>query len=267
MQASLTAPSGSAAEASRPFLPEASMEIIISLSQELRQPLAAIVGYSDLLLGESVGILGMLQRKFMERVKASCERMEALLNDLIRVTDIDAGTLQLVPESLDVFDIVEDAILSCGAQFREKSINLRLNVADHLPSVSADRDALRQIFTHLLSNAGNASGVDGEVVLHVHNETGPAAEGQGLRISVRDTGGGIAPEDQPRVFTRHFRADAPLVAGLGDTGVGLSVAKALVEAHGGRIWFTSETGKGSTFNVLLPVQAQPNGTHLKVTAA
>lgn len=264
MQASLTAPSGSAAEASRPFLPEASMEIIISLSQELRQPLAAIVGYSDLLLGESVGILGVLQRKFMERIKASCERMEALLNDLIRVTDIDAGTLQLVPESLDIFDIVEDAILSCGAQFREKGINLRLDVADNLPAVSADRDALRQIFTHLLSNAGNASGVEGEVMLKVHNEAG--AGGSGLLIAVKDTGGGVAPEDQPRVFSRHYRADAPLIAGLGDTGVGLSVAKALVEAHGGRIWLTSEPGKGSTFNVVLPVHTPTNGVYAKAQA-
>ncbi|MGQ0602157.1 MAG: ATP-binding protein [Anaerolineales bacterium] len=266
VQASLTTPSGSPAELARPFLPEASMEIIISLSQELRQPLAAIVGYSDLLHGESVGILGVLQRKFMERIKAACERMEALLNDLIRVTDIDAGTLQLVPESLDVFDIVEDAILSCGAQFREKSINLRLDVADNLPAVSADRDALRQIFTHLLSNAGNASGVEGEVLLQVRNEADAPAGGQGLFIAVKDTGGGVAPDDQPRVFSRHYRADAPLIAGLGDTGVGLSLAKALVEAHGGRIWLTSELGKGSTFNVLLPVHPQQNGVYAKAAA-
>lgn len=240
----------------RPFLPEASVEVIASLAQELRQPMSAIVGYSELLLGESVGILGALQRKFLERIKASCERMNTLLGDLINVTDIDSGSLHLMPESVDIMTIVEDAILSCGAQFREKSINLRLDVAEDLPAVSADRDALRQIITHLLSNAGNASGVEGEVVLRVRQETSPLQDGQdsALLIAVRDSGGGIAPADQPRVFARFYRADAPLIAGLGETGVGLSIAKALVEAHGGRIWFTSEPGRGSTFTVLLPVQ-------------
>ncbi len=253
------APEASAGTTARPFLPEASMEVIASLSQELRQPMAAIVGYSDLLLGESVGILGALQRKFLERVKASCERMEGLLNDLIRVTDIDAGTLQLVPESLDVLYIVEDAILSCSAQFREKGINLRLDIADELPTVSADRDALRQIISHLLSNAGNASGADGEVTLKVRSETDPAnvdLASHALVIAVRDSGGGIAPEDQPRVFQRFYRADAPLITGLGETGVGLSVAKALVEAHGGRIWLNSEPGQGSLFTVLLPIHGK-----------
>lgn len=253
--------------AARPFLPAASMEIIASLSQELRQPMSAIVGYSELLLGESVGILGALQRKFLERIKASCERMQNLLNDLINITDIDSGTLQLMPESVDMLNVIEDAIMSCGAQFREKGINLRLDVADSLPSLSADRDALRQIVLHLLSNAGNASGVEGEVLLRVREEVSPAYNGHpssAVLIAVRDSGGGIAPADQPRVFNRFWRADAPLIAGLGETGVGLSVAKALVEAHGGRIWFTTEPGKGSTFTVLLPTDRPANGEPLQI---
>ncbi|MDW8325594.1 MAG: ATP-binding protein [Anaerolineales bacterium] len=247
-------------DTTRPFLPAASLEIIASLSQELRQPMAAIVGYTELLLGESVGILGALQRKFLERIKASCERMQTLLSDLIHIADIDSGVLQLTPESVDVLSVIEDAIMSCSAQFREKGINLRLDVADSLPSLSADRDALRQIVLHLLSNAGNASGVEGEVLLKVREEVSPAYNGQpasAVLISVRDSGGGIAPADQPRVFNRFWRADAPLIAGLGETGVGLSIAKALVEAHGGRIWFTTELGKGSTFTVLLPTDRAP----------
>lgn len=240
----------------RPFLPEASVEVIASLTQELRQPMSAIVGYSELLLGESVGILGALQRKFLDRIKASCERMEALLDDLINITDIDSGSLRIVPETVDVMAVVEDAIMSCGAQFRDKGINLRLDVSENLPPISADRDAIHQIVLHLLSNAGNASGADGEVMLKVREETGPAYNGHpssALLLAVRDSGGGIAQEDQPRVFNRFWRADAPLIAGLGETGVGLSVAKALVEAHGGRIWLTTDAGKGSTFTVLLPL--------------
>lgn len=243
----------------RPFLPEASMEVIASLTQELRQPMSSIMGYSELLLGESVGILGTLQRKFLERIKASCERMGVLLNDLIHVTNIDSGSLDLTPESVDVLQIVDEAIMGCSEQFRDKSINLRLDVKDDLPPISADRDSLRQILTHLLANAGNACGPEGEVVLRITEENAPGFAGEpepALKVAVRDTGGGIAPEDQPRVFGRFYRADSPLIAGLGETGVGLSVAKALVEAHGGRIWLMSEPGVGSTFNVLLPVHAQ-----------
>jgi signal transduction histidine kinase len=244
---------------SRPFLPEASMEVIASLTQELRQPMSSIMGYSELLLGESVGILGTLQRKFLERIKASCERMGVLLNDLIHVTNIDSGSLDLTPESVDVLQIVDEAIMGCSEQYRDKSINLRLDVKDDLPPISADRDSLRQILTHLLANAGNACGPEGEVVLRITEENAPGFAGEpepALKVAVKDMGGGIAPEDQPRVFGRFYRADAPLIAGLGETGVGLSVAKALVEAHGGRIWLMSEPGVGSTFNVLLPVHTQ-----------
>ena len=243
-------------------LPSSSLEVIASLTQDLRQPLSSIVGYSELLLGESVGILGALQKKFIERIQASSERMGALLDDLIRVTAIDSGPLKLLREKLDVMGVVEEAILNCGSQFREKGINLRLDFADDLPQVQADRDALRQIVMHLLNNAGSASTIDGEVMLSVKRESEQRAAGERadyIFISVRDSGGGIRPEDQPRVFSRVYRADAPLIAGLGDTGVGLSVAKALVEAHGGRIWLTSEMGTGSTFNLLLPVDMNPNG--------
>ena len=239
-----------------------SYEAILSLVQELRQPMSSIVGYSDLLLGESVGILGALQHKFLERIMASCERMEALLDDLIRVTAFDSGKLKVARDSLDVMAVVEEAILGCGAQFREKSINLRLDLADDLPAVFADRDALRQIVSHLLNNAANASAIDGEVTLSVRVQPAGSAPqggpGDGLFIAVRDSGGGIAPADQPRVFSRTYRADAPLIAGLGDTaGMGLFIAKALTEAQGGRIWLTSELGQGSTISVMLPIAGQP----------
>ncbi len=237
-----------------------SYEVITSLAQELRQPMSSIVGYSDLLMGESVGILGALQQKFLERIIAACERMEGLLDDLIRVTALDSGRLKLAHDSLDVMTVVEEAILGVGAQIREKSINLRLDLADNLPAVFADRDALRQIVAHLLNNAASASAIDGEVTLSVRAEA-PPPDGrapEGLYISVRDTGGGIAPEDQPRVFSRKYRADAPLIAGLGDTaGMALFIAKALTEAQGGRIWVTSEMGQGSTFSVALPIVREP----------
>lgn len=228
----------------------AGAEVIAAITQELRQPMSSITGYTDLLLGESVGIIGALQRKFLERVKTSIERMGTLLEDLIRVTAIDTGTLKLEPEAVDVAGVIEDAIMGSGAQFREKGITLRLDISDDLPLLKADRDAVYQIVSHLLANACLASALDGEVGLTAsHQVVGDAGH---LLLSVKDTGGGIPVEDQGRVFTRLYRADNPLIPGLGDTGVGLSIVKVLVEAHGGRIQVESEAGVGSTFNVLLP---------------
>ncbi|MCC7358091.1 MAG: hypothetical protein IT317_01350 [Anaerolineales bacterium] len=237
----------------------ADMEFIVSLAQELRQPMSSIIGYADLLLSESVGIVGALQRKFLERIRASSERIGVLLDDLMRVMDIDSGNLQLAQESVDVARVVEDVLRTTSGQFLEKNLRLVTAVSPHLPPLQADRDALLQIFTHLLGNSGAASAADSEVRLSVQlqSEARPGLDPLNyLIISVTDTGGGIAPEDQPRVFSRLYRADAPLIAGLGDNGMGLSIVKALVEGHGGRIWVISEAGVGSTFYVLLPLEGK-----------
>ncbi len=237
------------------------VEVIASLVQELRQPMSSINGYTDLILSESVGIIGALQRKFLERIKASIERMGALLDDLIHVAALDSGPLTLAREDVDMTQIVQDATQSCQALLREKEIGLRLEIADDLPRINADPDALRQILTHLLKNAGSASQMNTEVVLTMQHEVERPLAGPPIDyifLSVSDTGGGIALEDQPRVFSRLYRADAPLVAGLGDTGVGLSMVKALVEAHGGRVWVMSDLGQGSTFFVLLPLAGVAN---------
>lgn len=221
--------------------------MLLSLIQDMRQPLSSMVGYTDLLLGESVGIIGALQRNFLERVKASGERMTHTLDDLIRLTAIDSGTLMLEEQDFEIVDVIEDAFTSVGTQFREKSISLRMDIAEELPPIAADRDAITQIISRLLTNACAASDPNSEVVLTAHTQ-GEST----MLVSVRDTGGGIPEKDMTKVFARSYRADRPLIQGLGDTGVGLSIAKALAEAQGGRIWVDSQIGNGSTFSVLLP---------------
>lgn len=227
-------------------------EMIASISQELRQPMSSIVGYTDLLLGESVGILGALQRKFIERIKASTERIGSLVEDLIQITTIEAGLAAMKPEAIDLNLIIDNAMAYTSSQMRERNIALRINIAKSLGPIYADREALQQVLIHLLQNAGAASPVEGEVTLKVGTEK---HEGRSfVLIQVADTGGGIPSEDLPRVFSRLYRADNVLIQGVGDTGVGLSIAKALTEAQGGRIWVEPEMGVGSTFSVLLPAQ-------------
>jgi signal transduction histidine kinase len=227
------------------------VDVIASISQELRQPMSSIVGYTDLLLGESVGILGALQSKFIERIKASTERIGGLVDDLIQITTLDTGKMQFKAESIDLNLIIDNAMAYTGTQIREKNITLRLDIPEAAPRVQTDRDALQQIFIHLLQNATAVTQAEGIITLRVQLQS--EAVEHFLSIQVTDTGGGIASEDIPRVFTRRYRAEHSLIQGLGDTGVGLSIAKSLTEAQGGRIWVETEAGTGSTFSVILPV--------------
>ena len=226
-------------------------EVVASISQELRQPLSSIVGYTDLLLGESVGILGALQRKFVERIKASTERIRSLTDDMIQITTLENELNDLKPEPVDLNSIIDNAMSYTSTQVREKNISIHLELPKVLSPIQADREALQQILIHLLQNAGAATPFEGTVRLKVQTQSENNLDY--ILIQVSDSGGGIASTDLPRVFTRLYRADNVLIQGVGDTGVGLSIAKALTEAHHGRIWVESEQGTGSTFSVLLPI--------------
>jgi len=242
--------------------PSEQAEIIASISQELRQPMSSIVGYTDLLLGESVGILGALQRKFIERIKTSTERIGNLIDDLIQITTLESNLAGLNPEPVDLNLIIDNAMTYTSSQIREKNISLNLELPKTLRPIYMDRDALQQILIHLLQNAGAATPVDGEITLRVQTQNEEGKEY--ILIQVTDSGGGIPSEDLPRVFSRLYRAENVLIQGVGDTGVGLSIAKTLTEAQHGRIWVETEMGKGSTFSVLLPImppENKPNSEH------
>jgi signal transduction histidine kinase len=232
---------------------ESQSELIASLAQELRTPMTSINGYADLLLGESVGILGAMQRQFLQRVKANIERMDGMLQDLIGITAIETGQIKIEPESIEVSEVIEEAVMSAASTFRDRELSIRIEVAESLSRLQADRDSLYQIILHLLSNAALCSPNGSEVIVRAQEQTEMPDY---LVFSVTDHGGGIALEDRQRAFHRMYRADNPLIQGLGETGVGLSIAKALVEAHGGRIWVDSVMGEGSTFTFILPINSQ-----------
>lgn len=227
-------------------------EVITSLAQELRQPMSSIIGYTDLLLSESAGILGALQRKFLERVRVSTERIGALVEDLVQVTTLDSGTMELAPETVDLNEIIHEATAQIDSQIQAKDIELKCDLPEDLPRIHADRDALQQALIHLLQNAAAVTPEEGQVSLQVRVESADDKQDYVL-MQVADQGGGIPPEDLPRVFSRLYRADNILIQGIGDTGVGLSIVKHLVEAHGGRVWVDTDPGKGSVFSVLIPI--------------
>jgi signal transduction histidine kinase len=233
-------------------------QLLVSMVQELRTPMTSIIGYVDLLLGESAGILGEMQRKFLQRVSANVTRLAAMLEDLIRVTMLDSGEFALMREPVDVIGVIEDAISDTTAQLREKDLTVHLNLEEDVPDLRADPDAINQIVGQLLTNAYLASPPGSEIFVTARRQRMDIGNSQpvdSLYVSVEDRGGGIAEEDRVRVFSRKYKAENPLIKGLGDTGVGLSIAKALVEAHGGRIWLDTQEQVGSSVSFALPMDA------------
>jgi signal transduction histidine kinase len=204
----------------------------------------------------------------LQRIKANIERMGSMLNDLIGVTAIDAGQLEIRPGIVDMAEVIEDTIIGARAQLEENEITLTMNLLEDMPPLEADLDSMRQIMSNLLSNAIKSTPAGGVIDISTSTESSaasPQEEGPSfLKVSIRDSGGGIAEKDLERVFERFYRAERPLIEGLGETGVGLAIVKSLIEAHGGRVWVESEIGEGSTFHFILPVSNQFNDPWLEV---
>jgi signal transduction histidine kinase len=182
-----------------------------------------------------------------------------MLTDLLGVIAIDAGRIEVEAEPVNIVEVIENTVIGARAQLEEKEITVEFDLAEDLPLIDADRHCVNQIMTNLLNNACKASPAGSKIGIRalVESEWVTKEEekvpSEFLVVSVSDSGGGIAPEDRHKVFDRFYRAERPLISGLGETSLGLAVAKVLVEAHGGKIWVESEMGIGSTFSFVLPI--------------
>jgi signal transduction histidine kinase len=229
---------------------EAEAEGIKALPQEIRQTLASTLQHADLLLDESTGSLNAMQRNFLESIKGSTARLYRVIEDFIQITSLKRDSRGSAQDIVDLSQVIQDAVADTGSQIRAKRITLNVDLSENLDPVYADREALHEILTRLLSNAGAASPLQGTVQLRVQIKIEGSRDY--LLIQVRDTGGGIPPEDVPRVFAPLYHADDLPARGVGDTGMGLFIAKTLTEAQNGRIWVETEPGVSSTYSVLIP---------------
>ena len=228
-------------------------EEIINLVEELRQPLASVIGNADMLMGESMGILGAYQKKFVERIRSGGDRMSVLFDDLVQLVNMAGSAEVLVPQSIDLNAIIDNAIEVAMVPLRNKNLTLRVEIPAGLPAFRADPQSVQRILTNLLQNAGTCTPADGEVTLQARAET-PEHEPGFILIQISDSGGGIAPQDLPRIFSQTLKPDSAVIEGLGNPPESFSTTKALVEAHGGRLWVDSVAGRGAVFSALFPIE-------------
>ncbi|MCS6908556.1 MAG: ATP-binding protein [Anaerolineales bacterium] len=228
-------------------------ELLINLTTELRQPLASIVGYTDFLLSESVGILGTLQRKFLERIRIATQRMTAILNDYAPVTDPKGGQVRLSLGAVPLSSVLQNAIAEVQELKKIRQVDLQSEIPVDLPPVLGDSGALEQILVRLLQNALKVSPAGSTVRVRVRGEKENNIPGY-LLLQIQDCGNGVAPEDIPDIFARERHTE---LKGVAESGAALYLVKTLVEALNGRIWVDSQPGEGTTFSLLLNL-ATPN---------
>ncbi|MBC7248733.1 MAG: GAF domain-containing protein [Anaerolineae bacterium] len=224
-------------------------ELRVTVSQELRSPMTTINSYADLLLAESIGILGGAQRTLLQRIKDSVHTMNSLLNELLIPQPVAAGRpgAGLVAE---VAALVDQVARQVADDHREKGITLTRAIAADLPPLAADVEIVRHVLVGLLENAYRCTPAGGTVT--VAAQTQVREDVPHVVISVRDQGGGIPAEELGRVFNRYRRDAERVIPGVGSTGAELAIVRALAEVCGGRVWAESEPGVGSTLSVILP---------------
>ncbi|MFC1878465.1 GAF domain-containing protein [Chloroflexota bacterium] len=232
-------------------------EFVATVSHELRTPMTSIKGYVEVLLMGAAGQLTEQQTGFLQVVKTNTERLAVLVNDLLDISQIEAGRAALSLQPLNLDEVSNQAITDIQRRSEEddKPVEIIKNIPADLPRVLGDPQRVQQIFDNLLDNAYQYNTPNGKIIISmqvVENE---------VQIDVKDTGVGIHPGDHERVFERFFRGENPLVLGVSGTGLGLSIVKNLVKMHNGRIWFKSTgiQGQGSTFSITLPVYTQNEG--------
>jgi PAS domain S-box-containing protein len=222
---------------------------VSNVSHELRTPLTAIKASADNMLDRLIGDLNGKQVGYLTRIKSNSDRLARLINDLLDLSTIEAGKIDLRPTKLSLVTLVKEAAESLRPVATEKLINLTVMSADPGVIAWADRDKVIQVLMNLIGNALKFTPTRGKVTIAVAKDSAAW-----MQISVTDTGPGIPAEEVNKVFGRFYQIGQAGTQKTQGTGLGLAISKALVEMHGGKIWVESEAGKGSTFFFTLPAE-------------
>jgi len=222
-------------------------ELISTLAHEMRTPLTSIKGYSTALLMEDVAFEPTTQREFLQFIDEECDTLQNLIHDILESSIIDAGLLKLELQPVLLPRLVQGVIDDMAR--RAEGCRFMVDLPDRLPVVEADPERITQVLRNLLDNAIKYSPGGGLIIVRAE------AQPTEVMISVADQGVGIAPEHLHQLFEKFFRAKTGLIRNVVGSGLGLPIAHAIVESHGGRIWAESAMGQGSTLYFTLPLPA------------
>jgi signal transduction histidine kinase len=223
-------------------------EFLASMSHELRTPLNAIIGFSQVLREQMFGPVNEKQAEYLDDIVSSGNYLLALINDVLDLSKVEAGQVELEMQPFSVREALERGVVMVRERATEDGVDIALASDLDVDVVEGDERRIKQVIFNLLSNAVKFTPPGGEVDVSAARVNGE------VRISVADTGPGVAVEDHERIFEEFQQTEAGLEQREG-TGLGLALSKRFVELHGGRIWLESEPGKGSTFVFTLPVRS------------
>jgi len=220
-------------------------DLISIVSHELRSPLTSIKGYIDLMISGDLGEVNDSMRSYLSIISSNANRLAALIDDMLDLSRIESGKLTMTFGKVDVKYLCDYVYLTIRPQAEQKKLRFNLEVQSRAV-VSGDIDRLQQALTNLVSNAIKYTPVGGSVTIRA------AGQGGNIHISVQDTGFGISEENLKRLFQKFFRVKNEQTRNIGGTGLGLCIAKSIVEAHEGQILVETREGTGSTFTIVLP---------------
>jgi signal transduction histidine kinase len=225
-------------------------EFLANMSHELRTPLNAIIGFSDVILGGMAGPVPANQKEFIGDIRESGRHLLALINDILDLSKIEAGRMELHITPFDMGSAIQAALTLVQGRAERQGVRLETRIAPDVGECHADERKLKQILLNLLSNAVKFTPEGGTVILAANRAAGA------YEISVRDTGIGIAAEDLDKVFEEFRQVGTDIARKAEGTGLGLSLARRLVELHGGTMKAASVPGAGSTFSFTLPMRVR-----------
>jgi signal transduction histidine kinase len=224
---------------------------LANMSHEMRTPLNAIIGYCELIQedAESIGNNDFIPD--LQKIHSAGKHLLALISDVLDISKIEAGMMELLPEKFDVFALLDELIANIAPIVENNGNKFEVEVPKQIGTMTADKLRVRQILFNLLSNAGKFT-QNSRVLLAANREISPA--GEWIHYSIRDWGIGIAPEHMEHLFKDFNQGDISTTRKYGGTGLGLAICKKFCDMMGGEISVQSELGKGSTFTVRLPVE-------------
>jgi signal transduction histidine kinase len=224
-------------------------EFLANMSHELRTPLNAVIGFSEVLIEGMFGEMNEKQLDYVQDIHSSGRHLLSLINDILDLSKIEAGRMELEVTTFNLPGAIDNAVTLVRERAQRHGIELCTEVLESLGDYSGDERKFKQIMLNLLSNAVKFTGDGGRVTVKAY------LGNEGIEVSVADTGIGIAPDDQPKVFEEFVQVGSNYATKREGTGLGLPLAKRFAELHGGRMWLESEPGVGSTFYFSLPIRA------------